>query len=176
MSFADKKRIKELESSIKKLEDSVFKDTGENDDKNGDNNDKNDHNGDAEKSKNSMSYRDKLANNENVRDNENIADKTNNKKVADKNDDESNSKNIESIMDKAKAMIGISPVNTEHIRHYVPEEYKIYNTIEEFNKEECKYARKQAAIEFLVKELKFHKDDIIIKSTKIANSDRAQIL
>ena len=47
----------------------------------------------------------------------------NNKDNDDHNED-TNTSNIESIMEKAKAMIGILPVNTDHIRHYVAEEYK----------------------------------------------------
>ena len=49
----------------------------------------------------------------------------------------------------AKRKIGLSPITTDNVRHFANDTLKYYNTIEEFNKAECDYARIGAAADFL---------------------------
>ena len=72
--------------------------------------------------------------------------------------------------------IGLSHVSVDHIRHHVSEDLKKYISIQEFNGNECHSARIDAAIDYLVKELKFKHSEIKIEGTKLAPSDKAHIL
>ena len=53
---------------------------------------------------------------------------------------------------------------------------KGYDTHEKFNADECEKAREGAAVEYLVKELKFKPSDIKIESSRLAPSYNANIL
>ena len=63
----------------------------------------------------------------------------------------------------AKRKIGLSPVTTDHIRHWVSEDLKGLNTAEEFNTEQCSQARLDAAYDYLRIELKYKDGEINIK-------------
>ena len=76
----------------------------------------------------------------------------------------------------AKRRIGLSPVNTQHIRQFASEDLKNYEFIEDFNGSECDQARRGAATDFLIKELKFKEHEIDIASTKLAPTEKASIL
>ena len=73
------------------------------------------------------------------------------------NDDHKDKRRLEDIIKAAKKKIGLSPVNTEH-----------YESIEDFNCDECKEGRIEEEKDYLEIELKLKTDEIKIVDAEIA--------